>query len=145
MVDTESTVRQRVSRDRLRGCQQPRVITTQLVGDARHKRRYPDGPVSEMTPEWKAAVEARLDEWGKTKAWLADQVGVDKSAITVMLRPATMTSRLVKPVSLALKLDEPVIGVDSESNDVLLLVSQLTPESRALAINLLKSLPKKAE
>ena len=58
----------------LSGCHQVPVIVSQLVGDQRHKRQYPEGPPHQMNDIWKAAVRLRLAELGKNQTWLANEV-----------------------------------------------------------------------
>lgn len=113
------------------------------MGDQRHKRAYPDGPVQQITPEWKEAVRAALAKRGVTQAWLADRCGVHKSAITVMLRSETMTSRIVAQVRDVLGVEPPVIGIGKISAEILDLANQLTAESLELTLNMMRSLPKK--
>jgi hypothetical protein len=64
-----------------------------------------------MTEQWKRSVDARLREIGKTRAWLAEQVGARKSAITTMLGSKQRVSGLVDTVCRVLEIEPPTIGV----------------------------------
>jgi hypothetical protein len=68
---------------------------------------YPTGGAHRIDAAWKAKVEAALKEKGKTKKWLAIKVGCDPSAITVVLRPSTVQSRLMPAINEVLGLGEP--------------------------------------
>lgn len=108
-----------------------------------HRRKYVGGQLQQLTPEWREAVVARLAELGRSRTWLAAQVGADKSAITVLLRPSTTVSRLVGPVSRALEIAPPLIGADIDHSDIVDLVGQLSDDDRALAIDFLRRLRSK--
>lgn len=110
------------------------------MGDARHKRKYATGALKQVTPEWKASVIAALKELGQTKTWLADQIGCDKSALTVMLRPSTTVSRLVDPICAVLKLPPPLVGADVDQSDIIAMVGALDENDRALAIDFIRRL-----
>lgn len=112
------------------------------MGDQRHKRKYVAGELRQLTPEWKSAVIARLGAIGQTKSWLAEQVGADKSAITVLLRPATTVSRLVAPVSTVLEIPLPLIGASLDESDIIEMVGRLDEDDRAMAIDFIKRLGK---
>lgn len=125
------------------------------MSDERHKRAYLSGRMFEMTPEFKASVVPALKALDKTQTWLAGQIqwvddegvahtGVDKSAITVMLRPATMTSRLVPEVCRILSLPLPVHGVDLGASDILDLASQLDEEGLETVKALMRQLAKRS-
>ncbi len=102
-----------------------------------------------MTPAWKAAVIAELDrrdadpaqpDWYKrARAELATRLGVDKSAITKLLKPGQTASAMVPRISKILGVAMPVLGTDEEIAD---LVSQLDDGGRALALELLRRLVK---
>lgn len=126
------------------------------MGDHRHKRSYPEGPVYQMTPEWKAMIDPALEALGKTKTWLASQIrwtesvagdgrpiermGVDKSAITVLLRPASMTSRLVPEICRILEIPMPVHGVSLDQSDLMELAVGIDEDGMQLVRNLMKQL-----
>lgn len=116
------------------------VILRQLMGDSRHKRKYAGGALKQVTPEWKSAVVAALKELGQTKTWLSEQIGCDKSALTVMLRPATTVSRLVDPICAVLKIAPPLVGADVDQSDVIAMVGALDDKDRALAIDFIRRL-----
>lgn len=102
-----------------------------------------------MTADWKAAVVAELErrdkdphllEWyGRARAELARQLGVDKSAVTKMLQPRQGSSEMVPRVSKILDLPMPVLGTDQEIAE---LVAQLDEGGRRLAVELLRRIVK---
>ena len=100
--------------------------------DPVRRRRYAVGRLQQLTPEWQAAVVARLAELGKSRTWLAAQVEADKSAITVLLRPTTSVSRLVDKVTAVLGIPPPLIGADIDQSDIVELVGQLDEADRAM-------------
>ena len=114
-----------------------------MPNDPPHRRKYVGGQLQQITPEWREAVVARLAELGRSRTWLAGQVGADKSAITVLLRPSTTVSRLVGPVSHALSVAPPLIGADLDQSDIVELVGRLDDNDRALAIDFLRRLSEK--
>lgn len=67
----------------------------------------PKGDQYLLTPEWKKMVDDRLKKLGKTRMWLADQVGARRSAVTKLLHPDRRTSSLVPAVCRALDLPMP--------------------------------------
>lgn len=60
-----------------------------------------------VTPEWKQSLLEALDDLGKDKKWLADEIGCSPSAITTLLKAKTKNSRLVIPICDALGLYHP--------------------------------------
>lgn len=65
-----------------------------------------------MTPVWKEAVKAKLKELNQTRSWLAQQLGVDKGAITRMLGDKQNTSALVPAICELLDIPPPFVDVD---------------------------------
>lgn len=139
MVDTQSTA----SQGGLLGYQRTYVISHDEVGeDSRIRRQYFAGPLMQVTPEWKAAVGAALKLRGMTKTALADLIGCDKSAITILLRPSTTVSRLVAAVSAALDVPLPLIGAGLDASDIIEMVGKLAPDDKARVIDFVSRLSK---
>ncbi len=90
-----------------------------LMGDPRHKRPYPEGDRTEMTPEWKQLVKDTLaanklaGAGIQDQAELADAIGVTKSAITKMFK--AHASKLVRPISVALCIPMPSEAAEGAS------------------------------
>jgi hypothetical protein len=69
-----------------------------------------------MTAAWKLDVRRRLDENKRqgvkpgTQTELADELDVDKSAITKMLKKTTVSSKLVEPICRILNLQMPLVA-----------------------------------
>lgn len=83
------------------------------MGDARHKRKYPEGERIQMTDRWKQRVRDRLaenkmnDVYPRDQVELAEAVGAaDKSAITKMLKATA--SKLVPKVCRVLQIQLPM-------------------------------------
>ena len=74
---------------------------------------YPGGAKREMTTAWKRAVDQKLLDAGKTRAWLAEELGVDKGAITRMLSDEQQTSSMVDDVCKLLDLPPPTLPISS--------------------------------
>jgi hypothetical protein len=64
-----------------------------------------------MTPEWKRSVDARLKALGKTRVWLAQQLGTGKSTVTQMLGPRQTASVHVDATCDVMSIPPPVLGV----------------------------------
>jgi len=101
--------------------------------DGGTRRPYPDEPKMQMTEDWKKAVDRALEQQGKTRSWLADELGVDKGAVTRMLSPDQNTSSMVKRVCELLGLPEPVAEIKEQwEHEVLSDLRQLAADDREL-------------
>ena len=111
------------------------------MGNARHKRKYPEGQRIQMTPAWKQRVRDRLSENKRNGIEPMDQVqlaaaigGVDKSAVTKMLNPKTTSSKLVPEVCRVLQIAAPLDERkerDALDEETALLVDQQTRDAMA--------------
>ncbi len=89
------------------------VITVGLMAtDSGGRRAYPEGTKVQMTEAWKRLVERRLEEMGKDRAWLADQLEVEKSTITRLLADQNTSSLVPKIVEL-LEIPSPFAPIES--------------------------------
>lgn len=87
--------------------------------------RYPALPV---TPEFRAKLKQATSRHGSKKE-LAMAIGFTGSAITVLLRPTTLTSRMVQPICEYYGWPLPVVTIRDERDERwLLLGQQLTDE-----------------
>jgi hypothetical protein len=76
---------------------------------------YPTGASHPVDADWRARVEQALEKKGWTRKRLAEEIGCDPSAITVVMRPTTVQSRLRVSIDEALDLEGAVLGqLDSE-------------------------------
>jgi len=89
------------------------------TGSGGTRKPYPEGRKREMSPEWKQAVRDRLTLLGRTQTWLAEQVGVDKSTITLMLKPDQVSSSAVDDVSKVLEIPLPMTEIDEIDSETL--------------------------
>lgn len=109
---------------------------------SRARRTAPKGEQTLTTPEWKRDVQARLDELGRTRSWLAAELGTTRSAVTKMLDPARYTSSLVRDVCRILSISPPTEEVSQQEQHALRLLRSFTPELRATALAQLEVLSK---
>lgn len=79
---------------------------------------YPTGGAHRVDAAYKAKVVSRLKEKGWTQKRLAEEIGCDPSAITVLLKPATVQSRLVPAINDALGLGEPAPTLAPEQDEL---------------------------
>lgn len=76
---------------------------------------YPTGASHPVDDEWRSTVEQALKKKGWTRKMLAEAIGCDPSAITVLMRPKTVQSRLRHAIDRVLELESPVLGeLDAE-------------------------------
>lgn len=76
---------------------------------------YPTGASLPVDDAWRARVEAGIKAKGWSRKRLAEEVGCDPSAITVVMRPTTVQSRLRTAIEDALELESDVLGeLDAE-------------------------------
>src|SRR5688572_29039374 len=89
------------------GCNSKMPASQSPIGYAglRVTKPYPTGAAHRADSAWKAKVVARLKEKGWTRKDLAEAIGCDPSAITVVLRPATVQTRLMPAINAALGMD----------------------------------------
>jgi hypothetical protein len=71
-----------------------------------------------VTPAWQASVDAELVRRDWTRKRLAEAIRASPSAITVLMRPETMSSRLVDAVCEALAIPSPDF-IDSRDAEVI--------------------------
>ncbi len=100
------------------------------TGSGGTRKPYPEGRKREMTPEWKQSVKDKLTLLGRNQTWLAEQVGVDKSTISLMLRADQVTSSVVDDVSKVLEIPLPTVGIDEIDSETLDDLKQLEPEDK---------------
>jgi len=120
------------------------TASLQLMGDARHKRKYPDGDRIQMTDRWKQRVRDRLAENKRNnveprdQVELADAVGAaDKSAITKMFK--AKASKLVPDVCRVLQI--PVPMQERREPDALdELIEKMDADQRSRAVEVLRLL-----
>ena len=85
--------------------------------DRRDTQPRPRGRLYSITPEWRRELKAKLAAGGRgAKTRLAEQIGSTPAAITVVLRPSTSGSRLVRPISEALGIPMPSMIARSEQD-----------------------------
>lgn len=111
------------------------------MGNARHKRKYPEGRRVQMTDAWKQRVRDRLSDNKRNGIKPLDQVqlaaavgAADKSAISVMLKPDTTASKLVDRVCEVLQIAAPLEERkerDQLDEEAALLVDQATRDAFA--------------
>lgn len=76
---------------------------------------YPTGASHPVDAEWRAKVEEALEKKGWTRKRLAEEIGCDPSAITVVMRPSTVQSRLRVMIDATLGIEDPALGeLDAE-------------------------------
>lgn len=107
------------------------------------RKTYPRGPKKQLTPEWKAAVRARLSELGQDHRWLERQIKAGRGMVTRMLSDEQNTSALVDRVCEVLNVPKPMSEVESPEELVLVEAwRRMTPEGRAHLLGLLGLLPR---
>lgn len=79
---------------------------------------YPTGAAHRADSAWKAKVVSRLKDKGWTRKDLAEAIGCDPSAITVVLRPSTVQTRLMPAINAALGMDEPPPSVPEDMDEL---------------------------
>lgn len=62
-----------------------------------------------MTAAWKASVQSRLTEMGRSTHWLEGQIGAGRGQVSRMLAGAQQTSKLVLQVCDTLHIPPPTI------------------------------------
>ncbi len=114
------------------------------MSDPKRKRKPPTGQRKQMSGPWKALVKSKLAEnlrdakHPKDQAELADLIGVDRSAITKMLK--AVSSKLVDQVSAALGIPPPMIETPTDEDPLIALVNRMDSKQRARALAVLRAL-----
>lgn len=118
------------------------------MADERHKRPYPKGPRREVTPEWRARVDAVLRENAsknvspRDRSELAREIRVHKTAMSALFGTAkkkpAQSSALVEPISKLLGIQPPTrpVNPDDELDDE---ISELTPKERADVLTFIRN------
>lgn len=105
-------------------------------------RDPPKGDQWLLTPDWKALVKHRLGEMGRTQMWLSKQLGVDRSAITKMLKSGH-TSSLVPTVCEVLGIPPPMQEVRTSDEAAVLRIFRELPEPlRPAVLSILEGMKK---
>ena len=70
---------------------------------------YPTGGAHPVDDDWRRRVQEALDRKGWKRNKLAQEIGCDPSAITVVMRSSTVQSRLKPAIDKALEIEDPAL------------------------------------
>lgn len=103
------------------------------------RQRRPRDPYLPVDDPWKVAIQALLEKRGISQAELARTIGASPGSITLLFKPDTIQSRLVRSIHKVLGLDPPAEAATiSERDDAKRRLDRiwadLTPEDREVLL-----------
>jgi hypothetical protein len=119
------------------GCLPKGVVFSWSVGDARHKKPYPQGKKKQATPSWKRRVRERMMQLEISDAELARRLGADKAGLGRFLNTEQTSSKWVDAICAELGIPEPMIELVPD-DEFQKFIAGLNPVEKRKALDILR-------